>query len=202
MPNYAKHEGKLTSDGNGVVILYGMIEAKNPLANGEDYDNCLVYVMGSTPPAFETPLLQYVRSTEGQNARDVGDVLNKYTLGNDSRSILQTLRATNKIKKVPVDQVMVVLNSTLAFPLRNWVEINRPRNTENVVINEPSKVEQPSTVDINAFNEQLDVEDENKHSDTDEVSNEITESKEELKEMIDLMEEELKRLKEKYNKVA
>lgn len=130
MPNYAKHEGKLTTNGAGVIILYGMIEKTNPLSTQEDYDNCLVYELGSTSPTFEAPMLQHVRSIEGQNARDVGDVLNKYTLGgNQSQSILQTLRATGKIKKVPVDIVNIVLNSSMAFPLRSWVEVNRPKTS-------------------------------------------------------------------------
>lgn len=197
MPNYSKHEGKLTTDGNGVVILYGMIESTNPLATSEDYDHCFVYVLGSTSPAFETPLLQYVRSKEGQNARDVGDVLNKYTLGNESRSILQTLRATDKIKKVSVDQVMIVLNSSMAFPLRNWVELNRPKKSNEI---DSNKSEPSDNVDDSVFNQSFDAEEISNKSDNN-SEEAIIESKEELKQMIEMLTEELKKAQEKYDRL-
>ena len=134
MANYQKHEGKNITDGNGVVILYGMIEATNPFYSKADYDHCLVYKMGSVSPAYETTMLQYVRSVEGQNAKNVGDVLNKYTLSAEYPvSILQFLKNMGKVQLVPVDEIMIVMNSTTAFPLRNWVdlELKNKEATEN-----------------------------------------------------------------------
>lgn len=138
MANYQKHEGKNITDGNNVVILYGMIEPTNPFYSKADYDHCLVYKMGSVSPAYETTMLQYVRSVEGQNARDVGDVLNKYTLSSEYPvSILQYLHNMGKLQLVPVDEIMIVLNSTTAFPLRNWVELEKGKKEQPTVAAEP-----------------------------------------------------------------
>ena len=138
MANYQKHEGKNITDGNNVVILYGMIEPTNPFYSKADYDHCLVYKMGSVSPAYETTMLQYVRSVEGQNARDVGDVLNKYTLSSEYPvSILQYLHNMGKLQLVPVDEIMIVLNSTTAFPLRNWVELEKSKKEQPAVAAEP-----------------------------------------------------------------
>ena len=195
MPNYAKHEGKLTTNVAGVIILYGMIEKTNPLSTQEDYDNCLVYELGSTSPTFEAPMLQHVRSIEGQNARDVGDVLNKYTLGgNQSQSILQTLRATGKIKKVPVDIVNIVLNSSMAFPLRSWVEVNRPKSSIPASETTEKPVEEvvENTADT-SVEEALD---------SFEKSEEESMSREELEQIIASLKEELAKMEDRLAKLV
>ena len=173
MANYQKHEGKNITDGNGVIILYGMIEPTNPFYSKADYDHCLVYKMGSVSPAYETTMLQYVRSVEGQNARDVGDVLNKYTLSAEYPvSILQFLKNVGKLQLVPVDEIMIVLNSTTAFPLRNWVDLELQKKKTDEI----SDTVAPS-VDV--------------------VDVEAIEDVEELETILAVKEEEVRKIKEK-----
>lgn len=145
MANYAKHEGKNISDGNGVIILYSMIEPTNPFYDKTDYEHCLVYKMGSISPAYETTMLQYVRSVEGQNAKNVGDVLNKYTLSSEFPvSILQYLKNMGKLHLVPVEEIMVVLNSSMAFPLKNLVEIERQKKENELNGSVSASVDSPA----------------------------------------------------------
>lgn len=186
MANYQKHEGKNITDGNNVVILYGMIEPTNPFYSKADYDHCLVYKMGSVSPAYETTMLQYVRSVEGQNARDVGDVLNKYTLSSEYPvSILQYLRNMGKLQLVPVDEIMIVLNSTTAFPLRNWVELEKGKREQTVE-------NQPVVKNFEPTSQEMEVTIDNVDSIQD---------VQELEAILSVKEEEVRKLKEKLEKM-
>lgn len=148
-----KHEGKMTTDGNGVVVLYSKIDEGNPLTSHVDYNTALIYKMGSVSPAIEQVILDKVRSAEGQGSVNVGDVLNKYALNPEHPiSILQFLESQKKIHRVPTREVLLILNSQLSLGLdvlvRNQlkekgVDVDEPLTTMGSV--EPSVVQ---TVDI------------------------------------------------------
>jgi hypothetical protein len=115
MAEMMKHIGQLENTGKNVVVVF--------MSLPEDGDNALVVDTDALPDQYNEALRRIVESVEGQQAKDLADVLGRRPSPDGSgMTMLQKLHASQRLMKVPVDLVHMTPARGMKFPLRQILE--------------------------------------------------------------------------------
>ena len=115
MADMMKHIGQLENTGKNVVVVF--------MSLPEDGDNALVVDTDALPDQYNEALRRIVESVEGQQAKDLADVLGRRPSPDGSgMTMLQKLHASQRLMKVPVDLVHMTPARGMKFPLRQILE--------------------------------------------------------------------------------
>jgi hypothetical protein len=115
MAEMMKHIGQLENTGKNVVVVF--------MALPEDDDHALVVDTDALPDQYNEALRRIVESVEGQQAKDLADVLGRRPSPDGSgMTMLQKLHASQRLMKVPVDLVHMTPARGMKFPLRQILE--------------------------------------------------------------------------------
>lgn len=112
MPNFAgmiKHVGMLNNTGKNVVVVFMSLPG--------DETNALIIDTDALPDNYNEAIRRIVESTEGQNAKDLGEVLGRRPDIVGDGTILQKLHHANRLQKVPVSLVSMTPRKGLRWPL-------------------------------------------------------------------------------------
>lgn len=115
MVQMLKHVGQLENTGKNVVVVF--------MSLPNDENNALVIDTDALPDQYNEALRRIVESTEGQEARDLADILGRRPSPDGSNlTMLQKLHEGQRLMKVPVDLVAMTPRRDMKFPLRQVLE--------------------------------------------------------------------------------
>jgi hypothetical protein len=115
MAQMLKHIGQLENTGKNVVVVFMSLP-------GDD-DNALVVDTDALPDQYNEALRRIVESTEGQEAKDLADILGRRPAPDGSNlTMLQKLHEGQRLMKVPVDLVAMTPRRDMKFPLRQIIQ--------------------------------------------------------------------------------
>ena len=115
MAEMLKHIGQLSNTGKNVVVVF--------MSLPQDVDNALVVDTDALPDQYNEALRRIVESVEGQEAKDLADILGRRPSPDGSgMTMLQKLHASQRLMKVPVDLVHMTPKRGMKFPLRQILE--------------------------------------------------------------------------------
>jgi hypothetical protein len=115
MAEMLKHIGMLENTGKNVLVVFMSLP-------GDD-NNALVIDTDALPDQYNEALRRIVESTEGQESRDLADILGRRPSPDGSgMTMLQKLHASQRLMKVPVDLVHMTPRRGMKFPLRQIIE--------------------------------------------------------------------------------
>jgi hypothetical protein len=111
MANLLKHIGQLENTGKQVVVVF--------MSLPNDEENALVVDTDALPDQYNEALRKIVESVEGQQSKDLGEILGRRPAPDGSSlTMLQKLHAAQRLMKVPVDLVHMTPARGMKFPLR------------------------------------------------------------------------------------
>lgn len=112
MAEMMKHTGILTNTGKNVVVVFMSLPG--------DADHALVIDTDALPDQFNDSLRRVVESTDGQNAKDLAEVLaRKASPDGSNMSLLEKFHHAGRLQKVTVDNVTMVPRKGINWPLRD-----------------------------------------------------------------------------------
>lgn len=115
MAQMLKHIGQLENTGKNVVVVFMSLP-------GDD-DHALVIDTDALPDQYNEALRRIVESTEGQEAKDLADILGRRPSPDGSNlTMLQKLHEGQRLMKVPVDLVAMTPRRDMKFPLRQIIQ--------------------------------------------------------------------------------
>ena len=115
MAEMLKHIGQLENTGKAVVVVFMSLPG--------DEDNALVIDTDALPDQYNEALRRIVESVEGQQSKDLADILGRRPAPDgSSMTMLQKLHASQRLMKVPVDLVHMTPKRGMKFPLRQILE--------------------------------------------------------------------------------
>lgn len=116
-----KHTGIVTNTGKNVVVVFMQLPG--------DPNNCLVIDTDSLPDMFNHSVRKVVESVEGQQSKNLGDVLAR-TMSPDgsNTTLLHKFHNAGKLQKVSVDLVSMTPKRGVNWPLRDI--LNSMKNVE------------------------------------------------------------------------
>jgi hypothetical protein len=111
MADMLKHIGQLENTGKNVVVVF--------MSLPQDEDHALVVDTDALPDQYNEAIRRIVESVEGQEAKDLADILGRRPSPDGSgMTMLQKLHASQRLMKVPVDLVHMTPRRGMKFPLR------------------------------------------------------------------------------------
>lgn len=113
-----KHVGTLASSGVKVIVLY----AQTPGADVTNPYHALVVEPTALTDNFYQTITEHLESSQGQQTENFGDHLNRIGLQGDNRTLLQILQEAGKIRRVHIDDVVMMPEPGARFPLRQVLE--------------------------------------------------------------------------------
>ena len=123
MAEMLKHIGMLENTGKNVVVVF--------MSLPEDENNALVIDTDALPDQYNEALRRIVESAEGQQAKDLGDILGRRpSPDGSSQTMLQKLHVSQRLMKVPVDIVHMTPRRGMKFPLRQILETMKQADRE------------------------------------------------------------------------
>jgi len=129
MAEMLKHIGMLENTGKNVVVVF--------MSLPDDENNALVIDTDALPDQYNEALRRIVESTEGQQAKDLADILGRRpSPDGSSQTMLQKLHVSQRLMKVPVDIVHMTPRRGMKFPLRS-------------ILDQMKKVESETPADLN-----------------------------------------------------
>lgn len=115
MADMLKHIGQLENTGKNVVVVFMSLPG--------DEDNALVVDTDALPDQYNEALRRIVESVEGQQSKDLADILGRRPAPDGSgQTMLQKLHLSQRLMKVPVDLVAMTPRRDMKFPLRQILE--------------------------------------------------------------------------------
>lgn len=115
MADMLKHIGQLENTGKNVVVVFMSLPG--------DEDNALVIDTDALPDQYNEALRRIVESVEGQQSKDLADILGRRPAPDGSgQTMLQKLHLSQRLMKVPVDLVAMTPRRDMKFPLRQIIE--------------------------------------------------------------------------------
>ncbi len=123
MAEMLKHIGMLENTGKNVVVVF--------MSLPQDEDNALVIDTDALPDQYNEALRRIVESIEGQQAKDLGDILGRRPSPDGSgQTMLQKLHVSQRLMKVPVDLVHMTPRRGMKFPLRQILDTMKQVDSE------------------------------------------------------------------------
>jgi hypothetical protein len=123
MAEMLKHIGMLENTGKNVVVVF--------MSLPNDEENALVIDTDALPDQYNEALRRIVESTEGQQAKDLADILGRRpSPDGSSQTMLQKLHVSQRLMKVPVDIVHMTPRRGMKFPLRSILDQMKKNDSE------------------------------------------------------------------------
>lgn len=123
MAEMLKHIGQLSNTGKNVVVVF--------MSLPQDVDNALVIDTDALPDQYNEAIRRIVESVEGQEAKDLADILGRRPSPDGSgMTMLQKLHASQRLMKVPVDLVHMTPKRGMAFPLRQIIDAMKQADSQ------------------------------------------------------------------------
>lgn len=113
--SHMRHIGKLVNTDTRCVVVFMQIP-------GDD-SHALIVSTDYLNPRLEEALMSIVKSPEGQGDAVLANVLNRRLLPDTGQNVLQALHEGNLLRKVHVDQVIMLPQPNMPFPLRKVIEL-------------------------------------------------------------------------------
>jgi hypothetical protein len=109
-----KHTGILNNTGKNVVVAF--------MSLPEDTDHALVIDTDALPDMFNESLRKVVESVEGQNAKNLADVLaRRMSPDGSNTTMLQKFHMANRLMKTPVANVTMTPKRGVRWPLTDVI---------------------------------------------------------------------------------
>jgi hypothetical protein len=109
-----KHIGKLVNTDQRVVVVFMQIP--------ERADHALVVSIDNLHPRLEQALLEIVDSKEGQHDPVLANILGRRVLPDTNENVLKALHERQLLRAVHVDQVVMLPQPNMPFPLRGILQ--------------------------------------------------------------------------------
>ena len=123
MAEMLKHIGMLENTGKNVVVVF--------MSLPNDEENALVIDTDALPDQYNEALRRIVESVEGQQAKDLADILGRRpSPDGSSQTMLQKLHVSQRLMKVPVDIVHMTPRRGMKFPLRSILDQMKKNDSE------------------------------------------------------------------------
>lgn len=84
----------------------------------EDPEAALVVFTDNLPPRYESVLLPAAESPEGQQEETLANLLNRRPMIDGRMSVLNALHEDGMLKRIPIDQIVMMPRPSMTFPLR------------------------------------------------------------------------------------
>lgn len=109
-----KHTGILNNTGKNVVVAFMRLP--------EDAEHALVIDTDALPDMFNESLRKVVESVEGQNAKNLADVLaRRMSPDGSNTTMLQKFHMANRLMKTPVNNVTMTPKRGVRWPLTDVI---------------------------------------------------------------------------------
>jgi len=109
-----KHVGVLNNTGKNVVVVYMSLPG--------DENHALVVDVDALPDSYNDSLRRIVESDEGQQAKDLAEVLGRRMSPDGSNlTLLNKFHSAGRLQKVPVELVTMTPRKGLRWPLRDII---------------------------------------------------------------------------------
>jgi hypothetical protein len=110
-----KHVGRLENTGKNVVVVFMTLP--------DDKENCLVIDTDSLPDQFNEAIRKVVESTDGQDCKNLGDVLGRRMSPDGSNTtLLEKMHTAGRLQKVPVSLVTMTPRRGVNWPLSDIIK--------------------------------------------------------------------------------
>jgi hypothetical protein len=109
-----RHIGKIINTDHRCVVCYMQIPGRE--------DHALVVQVESLPPRFEQAVMEIVDSNEAQSEPVLANVLSRHLMSDLNKSVFQALHETGLLRAVHIDQVVMLPQPNMPFPLRQIIE--------------------------------------------------------------------------------
>ncbi len=120
MPDFTgmvKHVGMLNNTGKNVIVVF--------MSLPDDPNNALVIDTDALPDNYNEALRRIVESNEGQDAKNLGEVIGRRPDIVGDGTLLQKLHNANRLQKVPTSLITMTPRKGLRWPL---VEVLKSMN--------------------------------------------------------------------------
>lgn len=118
-----KHVGVVTNTGKNVVVVFMTLP--------DDENNALVVDVDALPDTFNESLRRIVESEEGQNAKNLADVLGRRMSPDGSNlTLLNKFHQAGRLQKVPVDLIAMTPRKGVRWPLREILNAMKQQKEE------------------------------------------------------------------------
>lgn len=118
-----KHTGQLNNTGKNVVVVF--------MALPEDADHALVVDTDALPDMYNEALRKVVESVEGQQAKNLADVLARRMAPDGSNmTMLQKFHAANRLMKTPILNVTMTPKKGVRWPLTDVLQTLQVNNSD------------------------------------------------------------------------
>lgn len=104
-----RHIARLTT-GQRCLVVFMQIP--------EDPEHALVVFTDNLPHKYETVLLPAAESAEGQQEETLANLLNRRPMIDGRHSVLRALHEDGMLKRIPIDQIVMMPRPNMTFPLR------------------------------------------------------------------------------------
>lgn len=109
-----KHVGVLNNTGKNVVVVYMSLPG--------DENHALVVDVDALPDSYNDSLRRILESDEGQQAKDLAEVLGRRMSPDGSNlTLLNKFHSAGRLQKVPVELVTMTPRKGLRWPLRDII---------------------------------------------------------------------------------
>lgn len=120
--NMYRHTGQLNNTGKNVVVVFMQLP--------EDPAHALVIDTDALPDMYNEALRKVVESTEGQQAKNLADVLaRRPSPDGSSTSMLVKFHQSNRLQKTPVTNVTMVPRRGVRWPLTDVISAMSSQET-------------------------------------------------------------------------
>ena len=118
-----KHVGVVTNTGKNVVVAFMTLP--------DDENNALVIDVDALPDTFNESLRRIVESEEGQNSKNLADVLGRRMSPDGSNlTLLIKFHQAGRLQKVPVDLITMTPRKGVRWPLREIINAMKQQKEE------------------------------------------------------------------------
>ena len=115
MAEMMKHTGILSNTGKNIVVVF--------MSLPEDPEFALIIDTDALPDSFNESLRKIVESVEGQNSKDLADILaRRMSPDGSNTTLLQKFHDAGRLQKVGIDLVVMTPRKGLNWPLRQVLE--------------------------------------------------------------------------------
>lgn len=119
-----KHVGVVTNTGKNVVVVF--------MSLPDDENHALVVDVDALPDTFNESLRRIVESEEGQNSKNLADVLGRRMSPDGSNlTLLNKFHSAGRLQKVPVDLIAMTPRKGVRWPLREILNAMKQQKEED-----------------------------------------------------------------------
>lgn len=106
-----KHVGVLSNTGKNVVVVF--------MSLPDDNEHALVVDTDALPDSLNESLRKIVESVDGQQAKDLADILARRPSPDGSGPLLNKLHSSGRLMRVPIDLVTMTPRRGVNWPLKD-----------------------------------------------------------------------------------